>query len=66
MKELIIRCLFLVLILAPMLLVSKSQGQTNATGTVRAALKALPVYLAGFAAVTLVMILLEWFFVDLS
>jgi uncharacterized membrane protein YadS len=63
MSALLLRCLLLVVVLVPLLMITKSQGQKDARSSAAAAFKALPVYLAGFAAVTLVMLLLERLFI---
>ncbi len=63
MSSLLIRILLFFIVLVPLLIVSKSQGQPDAASTLRAAGKAILPYVFGFSAVALVMLLLELVFI---
>lgn len=63
MGEVLIRLVQLLLVLVPLLLVVRAQGQADARGATRAALRAYASYVFGFLGVIVAMLVLEWLFV---
>jgi hypothetical protein len=63
MTALLIRILLFLVVIVPLLIVSKSQGQPDARSALRAAGAAVLPYVFGFSAVALVMLLLELVFI---
>jgi hypothetical protein len=63
MTEVLVRFLQLLLVLVPLLVVVKAQGQRSAAGSLRAAVRSYASYVFGFLGVILGMLVLEWLFV---
>jgi hypothetical protein len=63
MTAVLVRLLQLLLVLVPLLVVIRAQGQVDARGALRAAARSYASYVFGFLGVILGMLVLEWLFV---